>query len=89
MCTAFPKNPFPIELNDPENDLAYYGVPDGAEILVNEVDICAREKEKARQLKEHTQRVEEQEQHVAVLQSMQKNDHRMNLLATEMSQNKV
>jgi len=76
-------------LDDADHTLAYYGVTDGAEILVNEIDVDAREREKARQTEEHNQRVEEQEQHVAVLQSMQKNDHRINLLATEMSQKKI
>ena len=56
---------------------------------MNEIDIDARDKEKMRQMEEHNQRIEEQEQHVAVLQSVQKNDHRMNLAGTEMSQNKM
>ena len=68
-----------------DHTLAYYGVTDGAEILVNEIDMEAREKEKARQAEEHSRRVEEQEQHVAVLQSMQRNDRQINLTGTEMS----
>jgi len=82
-------DPFPTELDDEDHTLAYYGVTDGAEVLMNEIDVEARAREKARQSEEHDRRVEEQEQHVAVLQSMQKSDHRTNLLATEMSQNKV
>ena len=82
-------DPFPTELDDADHTLAYYGVTDGAEILVNEVDVEAEERERARQTEEHNRRVEEQEKHVAVLQSMQKNDHRINLVATEMSQNKI
>ena len=82
-------DPFPSELDDAENSLFYYGVNDGAEILVNEVDIEALEREKARQLEDHSRRVKEQEQHVTVLQSMQKNDQRINALAAEMSQNRV
>ncbi|KAL7533956.1 hypothetical protein ACHAXR_005549 [Thalassiosira sp. AJA248-18] len=82
-------DPFPTELDDADHTLAYYGVTDGAEILVNEVDIEAREREKARQSEDHIRRVEEQEQHVAVLQSVQRNDHRINLVAAEMSQNKI
>lgn len=54
---------------------------------MNEVDVEAREREKARELEEHSRRVVEQEQHVAVLQSMQKKDQHINLLATGMSQN--
>ncbi len=56
---------------------------------MNGIDVEACERERARQTEEHSRRVEEQEQQVAVLQSMQKKDHRMKLVATEMSQNKI
>ncbi|KAL7495253.1 hypothetical protein ACHAWT_003772 [Skeletonema menzelii] len=82
-------DPFPSELDDAEHSLFYYGVNDGAEILVNEIDVEALEREKARQLEDHSRRVKEQEQHVTVLQSMKKNDQRINALATEMAQNRV
>eukprot|EP01083_Nonionella_stella_P227466 807031_1 len=32
---------FPSEMDDDENTLAFYGVSDGAEILMNEVDVKA------------------------------------------------
>lgn len=80
-------DPFPTELDDAEHSLFYYGVNDGAEILVNEIDVEALEKEKARQSEDHSRRVKEQEQHVTVLQSMKKNDQRINALA--MSQSSV
>jgi hypothetical protein len=82
-------DPFPSELDDAEHSLFYYGVNDGAEILVNEVDVEALEREKARQLEDHNRRIKEQEQHVTVLQSMQNSDQRINALAAEMSQNRV
>ncbi len=82
-------DPFPSELDDAEHSLFYYGVNDGAEILVNEIDVEALEREKVRQLEDHSRRVKEQEQHVTVLQSMKKNDQRINALATEMAQNRV
>lgn len=82
-------DPFPTELDDAEHSLFYYGVNDGAEILVNEIDVEALEKEKSRMLEDHSRRVKEQEQHVTVLQSMKKNDQRINALAAEMSQNSV
>lgn len=82
-------DPFPTELEDTEHSLFYYGVSDGAEILVNEIDVVAVEREKARQANDHSRRVEEHERHVTALQSIQKNDHRMNALAAELSQNKV
>ena len=61
---------------------------DGAEILVNEIDVEAQERERARQTEKHNERVKEQERHVAVLQSMRKNDHQ-NLVAAEVSQTKI
>ncbi len=82
-------DPFPTELDDADYTLAYYGVPDGAEILVNEIDVAARERERARQTENHIRRVKEQEQHVTVMQAVQKNDHRINLAATEVSQNTI
>jgi hypothetical protein len=88
-CYSSAKNdPFPTELDDADYTLAYYGVPDGAEILVNEIDLEARERERARESEDHIRRVNEQEQHVTIMQAMQKNDHRMNLAATDVSQNK-
>lgn len=82
-------DPFPTELDDAEHSLFYYGVNDGAEILVNEIDVEALSREKAREVDDHSRRVKEQERHVTVLQSMQKNDPRINALAAEMSQNQV
>ena len=78
-------DPFPTELDDGDHTLAYFGVPDGAEILMNEIDVEAREREKARLAADHFRRVEEQEQHVAVIQSMQKKEKHVNLASTEMS----
>mmetsp|Transcript_23195 Transcript_23195/g.48007 ORF Transcript_23195/g.48007 Transcript_23195/m.48007 type:complete len:658 (-) Transcript_23195:75-2048(-) len=77
-------DPFPTELDDADHTLAYYGVSDGAEILVNEVDVDARERENARRVEEHNRLVEEQEQHVSVLQSMQKSI--VNVLANDTAQ---
>lgn len=50
---------------------------DGAEILVNEIDVEAIERERARKAKEHSRRIEEQEQHISVVHSMQKSEHRI------------
>jgi hypothetical protein len=84
---SFLKNdPFPTELDDADYTLAYYGVPDGAEILVNEIDIEARERERTRQSEDHIRRVKEQEQHVTIMQAIQKSDHRMSLATTDISQ---
>ena len=76
-------DPFPTELDDADHTLAYYGVSDGAEILMNEIDVEAREREKARKAAEHICRMEEQEKHVAVIQSMQKREQHVNLAASE------
>ena len=79
-------DPFPSELDDADHSLAYYGVTDGAEILVNEVDVEAEEREKARQAEEHSRRIEEQEQHISVVQSVQKSEHRISSVAADLTQ---
>lgn len=56
---------------------------------MNEIDVEARERDKARQAAEHFRRVEEQEQHVAVIQSMQKKEKHVNLAASEISQMRI
>lgn len=59
---------------------------DGAEILVNEVDTEAEEREKARRAEDHRRRIEEQEQHISVVQSVQKSEHRVSSVAADMAQ---
>lgn len=82
---SLPKSdPFPTELDDADYTLAYYGVPDGAEILVNEIDTEARERERVRQSEEHIRRMKEHEQHVSIMQSMQKNDNRLIPVSADM-----
>lgn len=70
-------DPFPTELDDDEHTLAYFGVTDGAEILVNEIDVEAREREEARRREQHDRLVEEQESHIAVVQSMQRQERQI------------
>lgn len=86
MLLVVQGDPFPSELDDADHSLAYYGVTDGAEILVNEVDVEAEEREQARQAKEHARRIEEQEQHISIVQSLQKSEHRMNNIAANVVQ---
>ena len=45
---------FPTELDDDEHTLAYYGVSDGADILMNEIDVADRQRQqqKAEQARE-------------------------------------
>lgn len=77
LLTLSKNDPFPNELDDADYTLAYYGVPDGAEILVNEIDTEARERERVRQSEEHIRRMKEHEQHVSIMiKAMQKNDNR-------------
>ncbi|KAL7521866.1 hypothetical protein ACHAWX_006558 [Stephanocyclus meneghinianus] len=79
-------DPFPSELDDDDNNLAYYGVTDGAEILVNEVDVEAKEREKTREAEEHTRRIEKHEHYISIVQSAQKNDRRIGGVATDTMQ---
>jgi len=62
---------FPTELDDDENALSYYGVADGAEILMNEVDVEARRRDAEREKALQDQRIEEQERTATALQAAQ------------------
>ena len=53
---------FPTELDGDENSLAYYGVPqNGAEILMDELDVEAMQREKEREVSALRSRMQEQE----------------------------
>jgi hypothetical protein len=51
-----------MELDNDENTLSYYGVCDGAQILMNEVDMEARRREGERLASERDRRMIQQEQ---------------------------
>lgn len=69
---TFQGDAFPAELDNDDNTLNYYGVCDGAEILMNEVDVEARERESRRLLEEQERKIAEQEHEVTVMQELQK-----------------
>jgi hypothetical protein len=73
-------------LDDDDHTLAYYGICDGAEILMNEVDLDARQREQERMAEEHAQRVAEQERDARALQELQKSDAKVRSLAIEKAQ---
>lgn len=54
---------FPIELDDDENTLAYYGVRDGAEILMNEIDKNAKVMEENKKREDMEKRINSEERH--------------------------
>jgi Ubiquitin-like domain len=76
-------DPFPIELDDDEHTLSYYGVCDGADILMNEVDLVARQRDEARMVEEHNQRLTEQERDARALQELQRTESKVRTLAIE------
>lgn len=76
-------DPFPTELDDDDNPLSYYGVGDGAEILMNEIDLEAKRREEAREAEEYNKRVSEQERVVTALQELQRSDVRAHSIAVE------
>jgi hypothetical protein len=63
---------FPLELDNDVNDLKYYGVCDGAEILMNEVDVQARQRESQRLMEEQERKIVEQEHEVTAMQELQR-----------------
>ncbi len=80
---------FPTELDDDDNTIGYYGVSDGAEILMNEIDVEAIKREDKNKVEMHKQRIKEQEEASNTLQAMQKNDIRAHLTAAENSSNRL
>ena len=64
-------DPFPTELDDDDNTLSYYGVSDGAEILMNEIDVEARKRDEERERATQERRIEDQERTATALQAAQ------------------
>ena len=60
---------FPLAMDDDENTLAYYGVSDGAEILMNEQDVQQREKDAEQEV---VNRMRQQELELNSFQERQK-----------------
>ena len=63
---------FPTAMDGNDHTLAYYGVPDGAEILMNELDVEALQREEERVAKELAQRMARQELELDDFQERQK-----------------
>ncbi|GAX25818.1 hypothetical protein FisN_17Lh223 [Fistulifera solaris] len=69
---ASPDQGFPTAMESDECTLAYYGVPDGAEILVNELDAEALNNEKQQAERNLIDRVQKQEKELAEFQTRQR-----------------
>lgn len=80
---------FPTELDDDENTIGYYGVNDGAEILMNEMDLNAIRSDNQNKAKMLQKRIDQQEQASNVLQAMQRKDIHAHLTATEKASNNL
>jgi len=78
-------DPFPTELDDDENTLSYYGVRDGMEILMNEIDLKAKKREEKNELNLHRLRIDEQEKSSNTLQALQQSKMRTNTASIEKS----
>ncbi len=60
---------FPTELDDDEHTIGYYGVSDGAEILMNEIDVEAMRREEKNRSDLHERRIDEQEKATNAMQA--------------------
>jgi hypothetical protein len=63
---------FPTELEDDNNTLDYYGVSDGAEILMEEMDATEKDRESKRSAEERDRKIAEQEREVFAMQELQR-----------------
>lgn len=61
-----------MELDVDDNTLNYYGVSDGAEILMNEIDLDARRREADRQAQEQDKRIRQQEREATAIQDLKR-----------------
>lgn len=52
---------------------------------MNEIDVEAEKKEEARRAEDYSRRMQEQEEHISVVQSMQKSEHHISSLAAGMT----
>jgi hypothetical protein len=59
-----------MELENDENTLSYYGVCDGAQILMNEIDLEAKRREAERSAHEQETRIMKQEQQAVAIQEI-------------------
>lgn len=59
-------------LDNDDNTLSYYGVCDGAEILMNEIDLDAQRREAQRAVEEQERKMVEQERDVAAMQELKR-----------------
>lgn len=59
-------------MDNDENTLSYYGVCDGAQILMNEIDLEARRREAEGLAREQDMRMTQQEQQVLAIQEIKR-----------------
>lgn len=64
----------PMELEDDENTLGYYGVTDNSEILVNEIDVDFERKQKEKERQEFEKRFREQGESGNLIKGIQERD---------------
>eukprot|EP00979_Chaetoceros_neogracilis_P004121 scaffold720_cov157-Chaetoceros_neogracile.AAC.3 len=80
---------FPNPMDDDENTLAYYGVNNGAEILMNEVDIKAQRDEDAKKKKMRNREFDEQEKRSNAIHAIRKKDVRAQVAGAESASNRL
>jgi hypothetical protein len=61
-----------MELDDDENPLNFYGVCDGAEILMNELDVKAQNQEANQLAEEQERKIAQQERDICALKELQR-----------------
>lgn len=74
---------FPAPMDDDENALAFYGLSDGAEILMNEVDVKAQKAEDEKKKAIRLQSIEEQEKRSNIINNVRQNEVKAHAAAAE------
>ena len=76
-------------MDDDENTLAYYGVNNGAEILMNEVDVKAQKDEDEKRKEMRNRKFEEQEKRSNAIHAIRKKDIRAQVAGAENASNRL
>jgi len=86
---SFQGDDLPSPMDDDENTLAYYGVNDGAEILMNEINVKAQKAEDAKRKEARKREIEEQEQRSNVIHSIRHSEIRAQVAGAEIASNRL
>mmetsp|Transcript_14223 Transcript_14223/g.21021 ORF Transcript_14223/g.21021 Transcript_14223/m.21021 type:complete len:101 (-) Transcript_14223:418-720(-) len=76
----FKDDAFPTELNEDTYTLAYYGITDSGEVLMNELDLEALKESEEKKHDLYEKKISKQENETSIMQEIQRDLRRKGLL---------